>query len=183
MARSPAVEIAKEQQAEGRPEILTLTTGVRVRVKPVSSQFRDMAQARIPDPEVPMWHDPAEDRDVPNPDDPAYRRALEDVAVRRSLAVTDALVMFGVELVEGMPKDGDWIDRLKFMHAHGMVDLEGFDFENAIDREYLYKRYVAIADADWAYLWPALNAKRQEAVERAAQLFRRASAGNTDNGS
>lgn len=183
MAKSPAVEIAQEQQEEGRPEILTLTSGVRVRVKPVSSQFRDMAQARIPDPEVPMWHDPAEDRDVPNPDDPAYRKALEDVALKRSQAVTDALVMFGVELVDGMPQDGDWLERLQFMAKHAMIELDGFDLDCPIDREYLYKRYVVIADADWAYLWPALNEKRQAALEHAAQLFRRKGAGNADSGS
>jgi hypothetical protein len=143
----PVVEVAKQMKGIGAEKIVTLSDGNRAKILPVSAALIDAVTSRIKDPEVPMWHNPERDADEPNPSDPKYLKGLENANRQRGIAAIDAIVMFGVELVDGVPEDGTWLKKLKYMAKHGQLDLSEYNLEDAEDIEFLYKRYI-IADND-----------------------------------
>lgn len=178
--KNVTVEAAKEISAQmGSSQIITTQTGVRVRLVPVSTALMEEVTSRIVEPEVPMWHNEARDRDEPNPDDPKYIKALDRVARDRGVAVMDAMCMFGVELVDGMPEDTSWLKKLKFMEKRGQVNLESFDLEDPLDLEFLYKRYIAV-DNDVITKVSNLSTMTAEAVEKAESRFRGKSTRDTN---
>lgn len=178
--KNVTVEAAKEIAAQlGSSQIITTQTGVRVRLVPVSTALMEEVTSRIVEPEVPMWHNESKNRDEPNPDDPVYIRALERVARDRGVAVMDAMCMFGVELVDGLPEDASWLKKLKFMEKRGQVSLDGFDLEDPLDLEFLYKRYIAV-DNELIAKVSNMSTMTPEAVEKAESRFRGKSARDTN---
>lgn len=143
-AVSPAVEVAKNMNGDFKPKEVTLPSGDRVILKPITASLVDAVTSRIKDPKPPMWHNPDKDIDEPNPSHPDYLEELREVGRLRGMAAMDAMCMFGVELVNGVPEDGKWIKKLEFMQKHGMLDLTGYDLNDELDREFLYKRYIAV---------------------------------------
>jgi hypothetical protein len=141
---SPAVVVAKN--VNGRSSILevTLSTGDRAILKPVTASLIDSVTSRIEEPSVPMWHNPDKDIDEPNPSHPDYLKAKDDSGRKRGIAALDAMVMFGVDLVDGLPENDRWLKKLRFMEKHGQISLEGYDLEDELDKEFLYLRYVAV---------------------------------------
>ena len=141
---SPAVDVAKKVEERDTERIIILPGGVEARIVPVSAALVDEVTASVKDPDVPIVHDEERDRDIENPDDPAYIRELSDMSRKRGVAAIDAMVMFGVELTKGLPENDAWLKKLVYMSKRGLVDLSGYDLENDLDLEFLYKRYVAI---------------------------------------
>jgi len=115
--KSAAVKVAKEATLDATREV-NLSTGVRAKLRPVATTLIDEVASRIKDPEVPMWHNPDKDRDEPNPNDPKYIAAKEEADRQRGIAVIDAVVMFGVELLDGVPDDG-WLGKLQYLETAG----------------------------------------------------------------
>ena len=93
---SPAVETAKvlNLRSEGPAEI-TLSTGDKAILKPVTASLIDAVTSRIEDPKPPMWHNESKGIDEPNPSHPDYLAAVDDANRRRGIAAMDAMVMFG----------------------------------------------------------------------------------------
>lgn len=141
---SPAVDVAKKVESRNQERIVSLPGGVEARIVPVSAALVDEVTSSVKDPDVPILHDDDRDRDFPNPDDPIYTKALEDASRKRGIAAIDAMVMFGVELVDGLPEDDAWLKKLVYMSKRELVNLDGYDLEDDLDLEFLYKRYVAI---------------------------------------
>jgi len=156
-----AVKTAKKKQQEV-DVVRTLSTGVRALVRPVSARLITETISSVPKPAIPMWHDPDRDRDVPNPDDPTYIRALEERQEQQGVASFDAMVMFGIELVDGVPDDDGWIKRLRLMEKLGHLDLSDFDLDDELEREFAYKRYVAVSAADMDLLQSASGVTEEE---------------------
>jgi len=167
------IGIAKRQVAGGASGEHTLSTGVAVRLTPVSMTLIAEAQATVPEPPVPMWHNEDKDKDEPNPDHPDYLKAVAKADEDRNRASLDALVMFGVDLVDGVPEDSEWIPKLKFSKKMGFVsvDLDSFDLTNKIELEYLYKRYVALATPDMVSVMKYCAGVGEEEVSTAAANF------------
>jgi len=117
-----------------------------------------------------MWHNPDKDRDEPNPNDPKYIAAKQEADRQRGIAAIDAVVMFGVELLDGVPDDG-WLGKLRYLEKRGLLDLESFDLDDPLDLEFLYKRYVAVSAQDIAYIMRT-SGVREEDVEAAIRSFR-----------
>ena len=90
-----------------------------------------------------MWFNKAKDRDEPNPVDPDYLRELEKYQQETTRVTFDVFALFGIELVDGMPEDDSWLSKLKLNARLGHLDLSTFDLEDEVDREFLFKRYVA----------------------------------------
>jgi hypothetical protein len=144
---NPAVETAKiVASRDGDEQHVTLTTGVRARILPVSATLIDEVTSKIPDPEVPTFFNEAKSREEPNPSDPEYLRRLSDAERKRGVAALDALVMFGVELLDGLPEDRGWLTKLQYMEKRGHLDLSSYDLNDAMDLEFLYKRFVAVSN-------------------------------------
>lgn len=178
--RSPAVEIAKGQE---KPNTITvLSTGVRARLLPVPAPLLDQIGEMIPDPEIPVQYIEDKDRHEPNPYDPEYLKKLREAYRARAKASLDAFVMFGVELAEEIPPDSEWVPKLRFMERRGALDLSGYDLSDQVDREFVYKMFVAVGNADLIRI-SALSGVSQEEVRRAADSFRGDEEGTIDPGS
>ncbi len=137
MSKNPVISTAKEVSQNGAGNIITLSDGRRAKLLPVSSTLIDAVTNKIKDPEVPMWFDEDKQRESPNPADPDYNRALEEAGRKRGLAALDALAMFGIELLDGVPEDRTWIKKLKILH----VDLDEYNLDDEMEVEFLYKRF------------------------------------------
>jgi hypothetical protein len=175
--KSPAVEVGKARSnGDG---VITLSTGIRARLKPVAASLINEVTNRVRDPKVPMWHDPDKDRDVPHPDDPEYLEARLEAQQKRSSAALDAMILFGVELVDGVPDESEWLPKLQFMAKAGHISLEGYDLTSEFEREFVFKKYIAVGTNDLDTVG-SLMGITEEAVKRAAESFPGPQARDTD---
>jgi hypothetical protein len=165
----PVVETAKSLTQQ--TNVIVLADGKKAKLNPISASLIDEVTSRIEDPMVPMWHNPEKDRDEPNPSDPEYLRKLAKANRERGAAAIDAIVMFGIELLEGVPDDNSWLDRLKLMERLGKVDLSIYDLSNPIDKEFLYKRFVAVSNDILTKISEVSGITPSE-VEKAEKSFR-----------
>jgi hypothetical protein len=175
---SAVVALAKnqaKQAKQGAP--IELSTGLGYAVfKPVSTVLITESLATVKDPPVPMWHNPDKDREEENPNHPDYIKALETAAIERSNRVIDAIVMFGVTLTDedgspvDLPEDASWLRKLQFLSKRGGVDLEGFDLKDDFDLEFLYKRYVALGQAELGIM-TRMSGISEEDITRAEDTF------------
>lgn len=161
---NPVVEVARERnQAVVTDDVVTLTTGYRVRIKPVSASLIADVTARIKDPEVPLWENPKKGRTEPNPSDPSYIRACDRADQARGQAAMDAMAMFGVELVDGVPEDDGWVKRL------ALVGIE-FDATDPVQREFYFKKHMVMDAMGWA-LVGRKSGVSQEGITQAEDTF------------
>lgn len=176
--KNSVIKAALSTKAESSPEVYTLSTGVRVRLLPVNSMLIQAAMGRIKDPEVPIFKDEAQGREYANPSDPHYQNQLEEAARDRGYARLNTVILWGVELVDGLPDDEGWLYKLQLMARQGVIDLSDFDLDNPIDKEFAYKKFVAIGDeltSDGANRDLNLILNRgmvsEEAIEEASDTF------------
>lgn len=167
-----AVDVAKRRRSEKKDlgTIFTLSTGIRVRIVPVAAHLIDEAMFEVKDPLVPK-QDLGKGREEPNPMDPEYRQALSDAEHARGIAASDTLIFMGVELVDGMPEDDDWLKKLKFLERLGHFKaLKEFNMDDEIDREFVFKKYYAISARDIPLIGNA-SGMSQEEIDLAVRGF------------
>jgi len=168
-SKSVAVDVAVEQEHSLADEVVVLSTGIRARIVPVAATLIDEIRTHIPDPPVPTQE--IDGKKHENPLHPEYRQALKDAQDERTTATLDAFVMFGVELVDGMPEDDGWVEKIRFMERRGVLDLSVYDLKNDLDREFVYKRYIAVSSKDMRKIGVASGVLAEE-IERAMDSFR-----------
>jgi hypothetical protein len=163
-----ALETAQEIMGAG--EIVTLSNGYRVRFKPVSPNTVYTAVSKIEDPPIPMVNHPdGPDRaKVPNPDDPQYLRDLRKKALEREDAVQNVLYIFGMELVDPIPEDSEWIDRLVFA---GLVDAEDAESPTALQKDLWFKKFIVADNQAISMLTKSLGIS-EEGIRRKAAAFK-----------
>lgn len=109
-------------------------SGIRIKLKPVSAGLIAELQERIKDPDVPIFE--LEDgRKEPNPSDREYLKQVRENDAKRSQVVFDAFLMFGVELMEGLPENDKWIQELEFLGIE-------VNQESNISKEFAYKKHI-----------------------------------------
>ena len=145
--RSPAATVAKERS---RDDVVELSTGYMAKIVPVAASLITDVTTRIADPAVPTVVIEGKKKPEPNPDDPEYRIALGEANSKRATATMDAIVMFGVELVDGVPEGDGWLTKLKYMEKLGHLEMSGYDLDDPTDLEFVFKRYIAISAEDMA---------------------------------
>jgi len=147
--KSPAPDVAKQHANDQGDTQYTFTRsdGVTIKICSVSTALIDEVSNSIKDPPIPMWHNTEADRDEEHPNDPAYLVALKDANRQRGVAAIDALAMFGVELVNGLPQDTTWIRKLQYLAKKKRIILDEYDLTDPFDCEYLYKRYIVVDNA------------------------------------
>ena len=166
---NPVAKVAHEQQ--GEKNIVTLVSGVRVRLIPVPASLIDAVTSQVEEPPVPMWLNPDRGKEEENPNDPAYQRQLSNVTRLRGLAAIDGMAMFGIELVDGMPVDDSWLQKLKFMQARGLLNLSSYDLESPVDLELVYKKFV-VATTDLLRKITEMSGITEEEISEAEESFR-----------
>jgi hypothetical protein len=162
---NPTLRVAKSTNEKG---IVTLSSGYKGRIHPVSAKLIDEVASTIPSPEVPKQFIEAKGREEYNPLDPEYQRAVADADRQRGLAVTEALVMFGVELVDAVPPVDTWLPKLQYMAKRGRLDLTAFDLLDPMDLEFLFKNYIAVATPDLVYVSMASGLTSREVSQAVA---------------
>lgn len=167
MPSNPVINKMREDKSD---KIKTLTSGVRVLINSISNfEIQEMSMS-IADPPPPIIRDPETGRDFENVDDPNYIKAKYATDIKRGLLTLDA-VLIGVELVDGLPDDSEWIPVLNFKAKRGIIDISDLDFNNPIEKEFAYKKYVAFVDkADWELLQSKIDAGK-EAASKADAMF------------
>jgi hypothetical protein len=161
---------AKELTRGQGDDIVTLSTGIRVKLHPVSSALVDDLKSVIPYPEVPIVHIEDKDRDEENPNDPTYLKQVKETDMKRGDAVFAGLLEFGVELIDGLPEDDKWLKKLQRLAKRHQLDLDGYDLKDEFDLEFLYKRNVAVAGDDLSMIGP-LYGMNPLGVARARAMF------------
>lgn len=174
--RKAAVAVAKDKAKESSEQV-TLSTGVRVRINPVTPTLIDEVQARIPDPAPPEVFIEEKGRSEANYSDPKYLRDMERATTDRVVAALDAIAMFGITLVDdegnetGVPENDTWVKKLRLMDKLGRLDLSNLDLEDPIEAEFAYKRYIALTMQDIA-LVSARSGLTEGDVAAAERIFR-----------
>lgn len=170
---SPVVKVAKEKSGQGQENgIVVLPSGIRVRVLPVSAALITDVSTRIKDPEIPVVYIQEKDRSEPNPADPVYLQKMKEAENKRGSVTIDTMVMFGVELVDGVPEDNGWLDKLRFAERRGLLDLTEYDLNDPIDKEFLFKRYY-LGDNGVIALVTKASGLSAEEVDNAEKSFQR----------
>lgn len=105
---------AIEEVERPRADTLRLSNGVVLRIKSVPPLLLRAVATKIPEPEVPIWHNEEKDRDEPNPADPDYIAALAKRDELQSMAIADMALMKGTEIFEvpagfPTPESDDWV--------------------------------------------------------------------------
>ena len=150
----------------------TLNSGVEVRISRVGQLLIDDAVNRVEEPKVPLVFSEDHQRDIENPNHPNYLIDMAAYERRQSQAAIDAAVLWGIELVEGLPEDEEWLRKLVFYSKRGHIDLSEFDLEEEFDQKYLYKRYIALDADELSDLLPLMiSGVTEEDVQKAASVM------------
>ena len=166
---NPAVQAAREVNTDERK----LASGVRVRIHRIPQLLIDDAVNKVEAPAVPYVLDNEKGYEIPNENDPRYLAALETHERDQSQAAVDAVILWGIELVDAIPEDEDWLPKLQFYAKRGRVDLSGFDLENKLEKEFVFKRYVALSAQELGELLPEMiSGVTEEDVAKATESFR-----------
>ena len=164
--KHPVVEVAhvvnEDKTSDGT---ITLSTGYKARLLPVSASLIDQVTAKVKDPDVPMWLNEEKGREEPNPADPTYLKGLDDAARNRGIAAMDALVMFGVDLVDPIPEDTLWMKKLRFLGIK-------VDAEDPFEVEFYFKKYIAVSAEDITRVTERSGMSAEEVAD-AERSFRR----------
>lgn len=174
---NPVVETAKGKTIE---TTVVLSTGIKAILRPVSASLLQDVMSRIVDPPEPWVMNEEKGRKEPDPYDKDYLDTLAKNQLARARASMDAMAMFGIELIDGLPEDDTWVKRLRQFERIGYLDLSEFDLEDEIDREFLYKRYIALGSQDLVAI-SRMSGIRQEDINEAEASFRGNTRGDTDS--
>jgi len=76
----------------------------------------------------------------------------------------DAMIMFGFELVDGVPEGDGWIKQLK------LLSIDVSDSDDEVEREFLYKKFVVVTPEDLK-LVTDISGLSAEAIREAEASF------------
>lgn len=139
-------KISQVEVEKADENIITLSSGVRLRTKKVPVLRIQALVNKFKYPPVPEIWDESRERTIRNPNHPDYLAARQAVDIERTLAVIDAIAAMGTEIVyrpENIPalEDDAWVDEIT------VGGLE-FDLKSPTARYLAWVKYVAIVDQD-----------------------------------
>jgi len=152
-------------------EVSTLSTGVRAIIRPVPTYLVDKMVSEIVEPKPPKQFNEQKDRDEENPFDPTYLAEIEEANRKRGLVTMEAMIMWGIELVDGVPDPEEWLPRLEWMAKRSDLDLDDYDLDDPLDLEFCYKALIATSGVD-LMLVTLKSGMQNEEVELAMRGFR-----------
>jgi hypothetical protein len=167
--QNPALKAVKKNRVLSGEEVV-LSTGIRAKLTAVSSSSIIEAQAEIVDPPVPMVKIDGKAGEFENPNDPDWIEAKRKIQMERVQAGIDTLIIMGVELVDGLPEDNGWLKKLQYLERRGRISLKSYDLEDELDREFLYKKHIAMSSDDWEML-NQISGISPADIEAAGSLF------------
>jgi hypothetical protein len=135
--------------------------------------------SRIQTPEPPIVFDESKGRKVIDEFDPDYLKASSEVASKRAAASLDTMAMFGIELVDPVPPDDEWLSKLKLFASIGYLDLEEYNLEDATVKEFLFKRFIVLGNTDLVAI-SKLSGIQKKDLQAAEEIFQGDAGRNTN---
>ena len=170
MAKEEIVGVLKESQKEKN---VIEVEGVKLRIRPVSALLIQEITSHIKDPRPPIQPNPDKDgRMEENPFDPEYLEAVKVANTQRALATSDTMVMFGLELMNGLPSDETWIKKLKWLEKSGRIDLSNVNFEDPFEKEFAFKKFIAATNPNIMEVTRASGVSQAD-IDSATDSFQR----------
>jgi hypothetical protein len=132
----------------GRFADFELSNGIILTLKPVPPFLLQAVMGEFKDPEVPVVFMQEKGRDEPNPNDPEYIKAMEEVSAKQDKAINDFLLSVGTDvksIPEGYfpPESDEWIKQIEFASEISGANIY-VDKENPIKRYLYWLRFYAI---------------------------------------
>ena len=154
------------------PDTVTLSSGVVLRYIPVPLLRIQSIVNKFVYPPVPELWDEKRDQKIRNPNHPIYLEERDQVDLKRTNAVLDAIIAFGMEIVtapENLPKieENGWIEECK--------DFFFIDINPQSDRarKLAWIKFVAIVDTeDFRLISKAFNLSLGVSEGRVAEAMR-----------
>lgn len=177
-----AVMALEESDEKFQSDEITLSSGLRLRLKEVPKHFIYGVTKDIPAPQVPLINIDGKKRPIENPDDPDYQEAVEKWIVVTANAATDVALLRGtevLELPEGMigPESTAWIEEMEVL---GMPMRD-----NSRARYLNWLKAIGVPkEEDLAALMEALGrltGVNEDDVADAVERFRHIAAGSPDS--
>lgn len=170
---------AKEDVLE---EIVTLSSGIRLRLLGAPPGAIEQAIARIEQPSPPRILIEEKGREEENPNDPNYLRALEEYTKATALAAINVMLLLGTQLVDvpedlQRPEDDGWVEDLNFLGIE-------FDTENPRAR---YLKWIwcyamrSMTDQTLVFSSLRRSGATEEEVALAVDAFRNRAERRADN--
>jgi hypothetical protein len=102
------VDAVEEVEEEERKDsnVITLSSGVKIKIKAVNKHFIYQATSRFKPPKAPRVKNETKGREEENPNDPDYLQELEMYLAEVSMVANDVALLRGAEVVE-IPKEID----------------------------------------------------------------------------
>jgi len=166
-AKDAVLEVVRQAREGEQPVEVTLLTGAKATLHPVSPALIQDVQVSIENPPIPTFYNEEKERDEENPMDPTYLAALERAETERTQAVMDAQIMMGVELEPGTEIPPEWVKRLKILWKRRGLE---FDEGDPDEVEFAFKKY-GVSNAHLILLGK-LSGISEEDIERFRDLFR-----------
>lgn len=160
--------MAKRRARVNGKKTHTLANGDKVFLTPVAPGLLQAALSGIIEPSVPMWYNEDKGREEENPNDPTYLAALNNIPVQQSKAMLDCAILFGAQLVDGVPPEEEWLPKLKFLIKLKHLDLSDYDLEDELEREFVYKKFIAFGKTDFDTVSDYSGITEEDVAEAAA---------------
>ena len=163
-----AVDIVQQED----PDTVTLSSGVVLRYLPVPLLRIQSIVNKFSYPPVPELWDEKREQSIKNPNHPAYLEERDQVDLKRTNAVLDAIIAFGMEIVstpETLPKieDSGWIEECKDFF---FIDINP---QSERSRKLAWIKFVAIVDQnDFRLISKAFNLSLGVSESRVAEAMR-----------
>ena len=167
---NPVLDYVKKEKEGDNDGIVTLSTGYRARLNPVGSIVIQEIITQIEPPKVPKFFNEDKQREEENPNHPDYLAAVQEHSIKQTMAATEAMIMLGVDLVDPLPEDGRWLTKLRYMERHGYLDLSGYDLDDPMDEEMLFKKFIAVGSLDIIEIGKLAGLSSKD-VQEASQFF------------
>lgn len=126
---------------------ITLSSGVKLEVKPISGIVLQRAQMVVPDAEVPKFFIQDQNRWVDNPHHPDYEQALRDAALAKAEVALHTLVRKACKVVDGLPEDDRWLRLILRYEAEDTL-LEKFNLAHPSDLRVFYILREAVRESE-----------------------------------
>jgi hypothetical protein len=175
------VEAVDENEERERGDIVTLSTGVRLKVKPVPKHFIFDVTSRLKRPKPPIMLIEGKGREQENPDDPDYQEELEQWVADVANAGNNVAILRGSEIdhipdeVIG-PDSEDWKSEMELLEIP-MIENERARYLSWV------KAIAAPLDEDIFLLLEEigrLTGVAESDVAQAVERFRRLTTRETD---
>lgn len=132
----------------GRFAEFTLTNGIVLNLKPVPPLLIQAVSQEFKTPDPPVMFIEEKGRDEPNPNDPKYKKELDDIAEAQNLATNSLVLAIGTSVKSVpngyyMPEEDDWIANIEFASKISGKELK-INREDDIQRYLCWLRYYAL---------------------------------------